>query len=102
MIPVPFYEELSASNMWEFIKEVPDLIKYFPDFPEHVVPDRTDLFTILSTLKGDELKKLIKNAHNNRAIGNEDDNDKLIEVRNDIKDEIFSILNKKSKVDHNL
>ena len=33
-------------------------------------------------------------------IRNEDDNNKLIEVRNDIKDGIFSILNKKSKVNH--
>ena len=100
MIPVPFYEELSASKMWGFIKEVPDLMKHFPDYPENVVPDRTYLFTILSTLKGDVLKQLIKNAHKNRAIENEDDNNKLIEVRNDIKDEIFSILNKKSKVNH--
>ena len=88
--------------MWKFIKEVPDFIKYFPDYPEHVVQDRTYLLTILSTFKGDDLKKLIKIAHNNRAISKEDDNDKLIEVRNDIKDKIFSILNKKSKVDHNL
>ena len=77
-------------------------MKNFPDYRENVVPDRTYLFTILSTLKGDVQKQLIKNVHKNHVIGNEDDNKKFIEVRNDIKDKIFSILNKKSKANHYL
>ena len=97
MIPVPMYAELSSTRIWNFVKEVPDLLQYFPDFPENMVPDREYLFTIISTLRGDELKKLIKKSRDSRSLQNEDNQDKMIEITKDIKDEIFALLNKKSK-----
>ena len=97
MIPIPMYAELSSTRIWNFVKEVPDLLKYFPDLPENMVPIREYLITIISTLRGDELKKLIKKSRDNRSLQNEVNQDKMIEIIRDIKYEIFALLNKKSK-----
>ena len=72
-------------------------MEYFPDYSENIIPDRTFLFTILSTIWKAELKELIKKSQTNHAVQSEKDKEQMIEIRNDIKDEIFAILSKKSK-----
>ena len=81
----------------ELVKEVSDLLKHFSDLLENMFPIREYLFTIISTLRGDELKKLIKKSRDNRSLQNEDNQDKMIEITIDNKDEFFALLNKKSK-----
>ena len=98
MIPVPKYDELSSIKIWNFLKEIQNLLQYFPDLSNSTIPDRTYLFTILSTLKGEELNKLIKKSRDMRALQNEVDENQMIEIRKDIKDEIFAFLNKISKL----
>ena len=68
MISFPMYAELSSTKIWNFAKEVPDLLQYFPDLPENKVPDREYLFTIIWTLRGDKLEKLIKKSRDNRLL----------------------------------
>ena len=97
MIPVPLYDEISSKRIWGYVQEVPKLMEYFSDYSENIIPDRTFLFTILSTIRKAELKELIKKTQASRAVQNEEDKEQMIEIRNDIKDEIFAILSKKSK-----
>ena len=98
MILVPKYDELSSIKIWNFVKEISNLLQYFPDLSSSTIPDRTYLFTILSTQKGEELNKLIKKSRDMRAVQNEVDENQIIEIRKDIKDEIFALLNKRSKL----
>ena len=89
MIPVPKYDELSSIKIWNFVKEIQDLLQYFPDLSSSTFPNRTYLFTILSTLKGEELNKLIKKSRDMRAVQNEVDENQMIEIRKDTNNEIF-------------
>ena len=40
ILPVPRYNELSTKAVWNFVKEVPDLMNYFPDINDKDLPDR--------------------------------------------------------------
>ena len=53
---------------------------------------------ILSTLRGEEIKGLIKNARENRSVANKADNDELVWMDKTAKDEIFEMLPQKSMV----
>ena len=53
---------------------------------------------ILSTLRGEEMKGLIKNARENRSVANKADNDELVWMDKTAKDEIFEMLPQKSMV----
>ena len=53
---------------------------------------------ILSTLRGEEMKGLIKNARENRSVANKADNNELVWMDKTAKDEIFEMLPQKSMV----
>ena len=80
LIPIPKYKELSTNNVWIKVKQVPDLMKYFPNLEDNWLPDRDFMWTILSTLREDEVKKLVKDARKNRDVGNEEDKQELIAI----------------------
>ena len=61
-IIVPRYQELSVEQIWPMIKDFDDIAIYFPDYTEKHKPDRDYMYSILSTLRYDELKKVIVNA----------------------------------------
>ena len=97
LFKVPKYEEISVKKLWEFVKEWPDLLDYFPDYEPHQLPERFFIMGILSTLRRDEMRQLIYEARQNRSLANNDDEDQLIEMNSRIKDEIFSLVPLKSK-----
>ena len=80
MLPVPRYKELGVKPLWAFIKEVPELLQYFPNLEKDELPDRYFMWTILSTLRYDEWKQLINNARNARSKSDKENNDELIEI----------------------
>jgi hypothetical protein len=53
MVPMPRYKELGVRPVWSFVKELPDLMEYFPDVGENGVPERSFLWGILGTLRPD-------------------------------------------------
>ena len=55
-------------------------MKYFPDIQEKELPDREFMWTILSTLREDAVKKLIEDARKKRSVSNEEDKEELIEI----------------------
>ena len=94
---VPKYPELSVEKLWEFIQEWDDLTDYFPEFEDSKLPERDFMIGILSTLRGDKMRQLIKTARSKRSIVNTSDQSQLVEMSVDIKDDLFSILPQKSK-----
>ena len=69
---------------------------YFPDLDPGMLPERSFIMGILSTLRGEEMKELIKNARENRSLVNKVDNDELIWMSTDVRNDIFEILPHKS------
>ena len=59
-------------------------MKYFPDIQEKELPDREFMWTILSTLREDAVKKLIEDARKKRSASNEEDKEELIEIDQEI------------------
>ena len=69
------YVELSVSKFWRFVLQFPDLLAYFPDLDGRKLPDKSFLIKILSTLRAQELKQLLKEAGEHRACSNNDEKD---------------------------
>ena len=60
ILSVPRFHELNVKDIWELVKEVDELLQYFPDYPDGQLPERDFLFTILSTVRPEGLKQIIK------------------------------------------
>ena len=76
--------------VWAFIKEVPELLKYFPNWDNDELPDRSFLWTILSTLRHDEWKLLINEARNVRSKNDKQNHDELIEIDSEFLDKLIA------------
>ena len=79
------------------MKEVPDLIVYFPDYTPKQCPDKDYLFSILGAVRGEQLKELIKEARKKRSIYEEPDINEFVELTEEIKKEIEAVFTQKSK-----
>ena len=93
MIPVPRYKELGVKPVWEIIKEVPELLSYFPDFQANEMQDRTFMWSVVSTLRPDVCKELLEKARKVRSLDFEENNDELIEIHPDFMDKLLAIPN---------
>ena len=51
MLAIPKYRELGIKPIWDYVKEVPDLVKYFPSLNQNELPDRAFLWGVLGTLR---------------------------------------------------
>ena len=89
MFPVPRYKELGVKPIWSFVKEVPELLKCFPDLEDDELPDRSFLWGILWTKKSNEWAKLLENARKGRGK-QEDNNEELIEIDPEILAKLLS------------
>ena len=89
---------MSTQAIWNFVKEVPDLVLYFPDYTLKQYPDKGYLFSILEAIRGDELNRLIQEARKKRSIYEEPDINEFVEVTEEIKKEIEDVFTQKSKV----
>ena len=54
-------------NVWQLVREVDELTQYFQDLNNDQFPDRRFMFSIFSTLRLNDLQKMISNVRNNRA-----------------------------------
>ena len=59
MLPIPKYKELAVKPIWEHVKEVEELAKYFPTLKDNELPDREFLWGILGILRREAWQKLI-------------------------------------------
>ena len=77
--------------MWNLIKVNDEIMEYFPEYEDNQLPERTFMFTILCTLKGDTMKNTIKTARTNRSANLIEDEMNLISINSILKDELFSL-----------
>ena len=53
IIPIPRYKELRVRPVWAFVKEIPELLQYFPDYEENELSDRAYLWGVLEAPRED-------------------------------------------------
>lgn len=97
MLLVPKYRELSVRRVWDYVKEIPELCSYFPDYSEKQTPEKDFLFTILTALRPDALEQLVLEARKKRSVYEQPDIEEYVEMTEHIKEEIASVFNQKSK-----
>ena len=64
------------------MKEVDELMSYFPDYEQKQLPDRKFMFSILGTLRPDELKVMVEGARKSRALKEEKPDDDFVYIEN--------------------
>ena len=98
LYPSPKYKEISVVHLWRFIKKVDELYVYFPDCLEFELSEREFLWTIISTLKPDNIKAIINQAREQRRKEAPDNSDNLIEVAPEILEKIKLVASQQSKL----
>ena len=93
-VVVPRFNELKVDNVWSLIREVEDINVYFPNLKEQQLPNREYMYSVLSTLRNDEVKNMICNARKNRSIDSKKEED-LVCISNEIYEEINSVMAQK-------
>ena len=96
-LQIPQYKELSVKSVWPLVKDVADLMKYFPDYKESQYPWRTHMFSILSTLRHEDVMNMILNARKNRSLDNQEDDDELVFINKRLYEEIEGVMSQKRK-----
>ena len=79
------------------IKDNEDLNRYFPDLENGQYPERSYLITVLGTLRDAELKEIVDDARNKRAVRNDDNQNNLIKIHAEIKEEIYQVMGQKCR-----
>ena len=58
----PCYKELSVAKIWSMIKDVYDMIQYFPDYKQNEKSERSYLTGVICTFNPEATKEIIKIA----------------------------------------
>ena len=84
------------------MQEIPDLLNNFTDFEPRELPDREFMWTILSTLRENEVKTIINKVRGNRALSAQEDKQELIKIAPSILNELLNVPHiNKGKLDFN-
>ena len=94
---VPRYSELSVEEIWPMIKEVADIMVYFPDYSGKQMPDRDYMYSILATTRYEQLKEIVDNSRKQRAKDNILPDDEFVYIEKNILSEIEEVMAQKSK-----
>ena len=82
---------------WPLVKEVNDLLEYFPDYKPKQYPDRSFMNSILATLRFDQVKRMIENIRKNRELENKREDDELLYINKELLKEIEFVPSQKRK-----
>ena len=93
---IPRYNELKFINIWPLVKEVEELMSYFQDYEQKQLPDRRFMFSILGTLRPDELKVMVEGVRKSRALKEEKPDDDFVYIEDLLYKEISSIMKQKN------
>ena len=92
---IPRYNELKVINIWSLVKEVDELMSYFPDYEQKQLPDRNFMFLIFGTLRHDELKAMVEGTRKSRVFKEEKPDDDFVYIENLLYKEISSVMAQK-------
>ena len=67
-IHVPSYRELAVKRVYPELKGIENLMKYIPDYPDKVLPEKFFFYSILATLYPYNTENLIKSWRAARAV----------------------------------
>ena len=96
-IIIPRYNEFKVGKVWSLVKEAEDLMEYFPDYDLKQLPDRRFMYSILATLRYNELKEMVDGARKNRALNEENKDEDFIHIEEELYKEISNVMTQKSK-----
>ena len=51
MIAMPRYKELAVKNVWGYIKELSDMLEYFPEIEDDELLDSSFMWGVIETLR---------------------------------------------------
>ena len=94
-LSIPKFREVAVEKIWPIIKEVPDLIIYFPDYKANQKSERKYMFQLLATLRYEEINRMLTNARKNRELQKESDNKEFIFIQSNMLKEIGSVMARK-------
>ena len=94
---VPHYKELSISKIWNIIKEVDEIMIYFPNYKPNEKPVRSYLIAVISTINPEATKEIVANARELRSITVTDMQENLVKLTSEMRQTIssFSLLRSK-------
>ena len=73
------------------MKDAGEVFTYFPDYTDKQIPERDFLFKILSTIKTDIIRGMIKQSRDARSVVNQEDEDELILIKKNLMKEIKEV-----------
>ena len=91
MIPMPRYKELAVKNVWGYIKELPDVLEYFPEIGDDELPDRSFMWGVIRTLRREDWQTMLENARKARSLGRDEPKDNLKEIHAQIFEELLAV-----------
>ena len=94
-VVAPRYKELSVAKLWPYVKEIPEMIQYFPEMKEKELPERDYMWVIISTINPEATMKIVKDARKNRRSEDVVSQNELVEVDPALYKEISEIVAQK-------
>ena len=79
------------------IKEVPDLMRFYPDYKDNQRPDRKYMFQILTTMRYNEVYNMLQNSRKNRALEENPSEEEFVYIKANLLKEIESVMTQRSK-----
>ena len=91
---VPHYKELSISKIWNIIKEVDEIMIYFPNYKPNEKPERSYHIAVINTINPEATKEIVANARELRLITVTDKQENLVKLTSEMRQTIssFSLL----------
>ena len=94
---IPSYPELSVKEIWPLVQKDEELVKHFPKYKLKQLPNKDYLFTVLSSLRGEELSELLYKAMKKRSIYDDRLNDEYVKVSNNWIEQFQNVVDLPSK-----
>ena len=94
-VVAPRYNKLSVAKLWPYVKEISEIIQYFPEMKEKELPERDYMWVIISTINPEATMKIVKDARKNRKSEDVVNQNKLVEVDHVLYKEISEIVAQK-------
>ena len=59
---VPKYQELNVKTLWNQVRKLPAVRRYFPEFTEKGFPSRKYFFNVLNTVYPGSVERMVKDV----------------------------------------
>ena len=88
---------MSISKIWNIIKEVDEIMIYFPNYKPNEKPERSYLIAMISTINPEATKEIVANARELRSITVTNKQENLVKLTSEMRQTISSSILLRSK-----